>query len=130
MRHAAFLYIGGFAYRSTRHLAYVVEVIQKHSSANLQALRTFNLQISRASFTQGSCSKHGTEQCDCQFVVLLVYRDKFPPTSLIAHGQNSKTWFALVDSPNQRISPRSMAVIRQALNAPEVLHNGEHRLLP
>jgi len=85
----------------------VAEIMQQLVSANLQVLRTFDLQMSRTTFTQCTCPNHGTEQCDCQLVVLLVYRDKLPPTSLVAHGHDGKTWFALVDSPEQRAAPRS-----------------------
>ena len=98
----------------------VAEVTQQLLSANLQALRTFDLQMARAALTQCTCPNHGTELCDCQFVVLLVYRDRLPPTSLVAHGHGGKTWFALVDSPEQRAAPRSIAAIRQALVPPEV----------
>jgi hypothetical protein len=100
----------------------VAEVMQQLVSADLEVLRTFDLQMSRSTFMPCTCPNHGTELCDCQLVVLLVYRDKLPPTSLVAHGHDGKTWFALVDSPEQRAAPRSMAAIRQALVPPEVIH--------
>jgi hypothetical protein len=106
----------------------VAEVIQQLVSANLQVLRTFDLQISRTAFPQCTCPNHGTEKCDCEFVVLLVYRDSLPPASLIAHGHNGKTWFTLVDSPEQRAAPQSIAAIRQALILPEPLQGAEVQL--
>lgn len=108
----------------------VAEVMQQLISAKLQVLRTFDLQVSRTAFARCSCPNHGTEQCDCQLVVLLVYRDKLPPTSLVAHGRDGQTWFALIDSPEQRAAPRSMAAIQQALVPQEVLQNPENRLGP
>ena len=96
----------------------VAEVMQQLVSTNLQVLRTFNFQVSQTAFQQCSCPNHGTEQCDCQMVVLLVYCDKLPPISLVAHGHDGKTWFTLVDSPEQRAAPRSLAAIRNALVPP------------
>jgi hypothetical protein len=106
----------------------VVEVMRQLVSANLQVLRTFDLQMSRTTYSQCTCPNHGTDRCDCQFVVLLVYRDSLPPTSLIAHGHDGKTWFALVDSPEQRAAPRAIAAIRQALVPPEPLQGTEVQL--
>jgi hypothetical protein len=106
----------------------VAEVMQQLVSANLQVLRTFDLQMSRSAFTECTCPNHGTEKCDCEFVVLLVYRDSLPPTSLIAHGHDGKTWFSLVDSPEQRAAPRSITAIRQALVPPEPLQGIEVQL--
>lgn len=103
----------------------VAEVMQQLVSTNLQVLRTFDLQMSRTAFMQCTCPNHGTEQCDCQLVVLLVYFDKLPPISMIAHGHDGHTWFALVDSPEQRAAPRTMAVIRQALGHPLAIDNME-----
>ena len=105
----------------------ISEVMQQLISANLQVLRTFDLKLSQAALTQCICPKHGTEQCDCQFVVLLIYLEKLLPTSLVAQGQDGKTWFALVDSPEQRASPRSIAAIREALLTPVVLPNRENQ---
>lgn len=93
----------------------VAEVMQQLASANLQVLRTFDFQLARTGLTQCTCPHHGTEQCDCQFVILLVYRDSLPPTSLVVHGHHGKSWFSLVDSPEQRAAPRTIATIRQAL---------------
>jgi hypothetical protein len=107
----------------------VAEVMQQLVSANLQVLRTFDLQISSTAFMQCTCPNHGTEQCDCQLVVLLVYRDKLPPTSLVAHWHDGKTWFALVDSPEQRAAPRSIAAIQQALVPPGDFQNPKDQQL-
>lgn len=103
----------------------VAEIIRQLISTNLQVLRTFDLQMSGAAITQCTCPNHGTEQCDCQFVVLLVYPDSLPPVSLVAHGHDGKTWIALVDSPEQRPTPHLMAAIRQALVPLEVFTSGD-----
>lgn len=103
----------------------VAEVVQQLVSANLQVIQTFDFQLARTGLLGCTCPNHGTEQCDCQFMILLVYRDSLPPTSLIAHGYGERSWFSLVDSPEQRAAPRSIAMIRQALIPLESLQNFE-----
>ena len=90
-------------------------VVRQASRAGLQVLRTFDLQDARLAHTECPCPNHGTEQCDCQMVVLLIYADDYRPISLVAHSHDGKTWFSLVNTPQQRADPRLEATIRQAL---------------
>ena len=48
-------------------------VIHQVSGVGLQVMRTFDLQAARHDPADCPCPHHGTEQCDCQMVVLLVY---------------------------------------------------------
>ena len=68
-------------------------------------LRTFDLQIARQAQTSCPCPHHGTDQCDCQLVVLLVYQDHREPLAIVAHGYEGQTWFSVVDTPQQRADP-------------------------
>ena len=90
-------------------------VISQVSGAGLQVMRTFDLQAARHEHADCPCPHHGTDQCDCQMVVLLVYGDDFQPASLVAHCHVGKTWFSLVDTPQQRADPCLERAIRQAL---------------
>lgn len=90
------------------------------NGAGLQIMRTFDLQAARHEPADCPCPHHGTDQCDCQMVVLLVYGDDHQPVSLVAHSHDGKTWFSLVDTPQQRADPRLEATIRQAL-APQAI---------
>src|SRR5512133_1645983 len=65
--------------------------------AGLQVIRTFDLHETRVSDANCTCPNHGTEKCDCQMVVLLVYGKENQPASLVAHGHNGQTWFSLVE---------------------------------
>lgn len=89
--------------------------IRKISLAGLHVLRTFDLHVARHAQTQCRCPNHGTDQCDCQMVVLLVYYADKQPVSIIAHGHNGQTWFLMVDSPQLRADPRTESLIRLAL---------------
>jgi len=90
-------------------------VARQIGSAGLQVVRTFDLHVARNTHASCRCPHHGTEQCDCQMVVLLVYGSERQPVSIVAHGYNGQTWFSVVDTPQQHADPRLEAVIRLAL---------------
>jgi hypothetical protein len=92
---------------------------ERLGQAGLQVVQTFDLLDARAGHGRCACPHHGTELCDCQMVVLLVYEDGNPPVSLVAHGRGGKTWFTLVDAPNQRVSVSYEEAILDAL-APHI----------
>ena len=62
-----------------------------------------------------TCPKHGTVDCDCQMVVMLVYGEVALPATLVAHGHDCLTWLSLVNTPEQRPDPSLGAVITQSL---------------
>jgi hypothetical protein len=67
---------------------------QQLTGAGLRTVRTFDLQDARTGAHDCSCPHHGTEQCDCQMVVLLVYGNDKEPETLILHGSNGRTWLS------------------------------------
>ena len=90
-------------------------VARQIGNAGLQVVRTFDLHVARHTHANCPCPHHGTDQCDCQMVVLLVYGSDRQPVSIVAHGHNGQTWFSVVDTPQQRADPRLEAAIRLAL---------------
>lgn len=66
-------------------------------------MQTFDLHAARAGLHDCPCPNHGTEECDCQMVILLVYGDAESPATLILHGNDDKTWISLVSAFNQRV---------------------------
>lgn len=81
----------------------------------LQVLRTFDLQDTRYNTSECSCPYHGTNRCDCQMVVLLIYGAGSQPVSLVAHCHNGRTWLSIVDSARQPADSDLESAIRQAL---------------
>jgi hypothetical protein len=67
------------------------------SRAGLRLVQTFDLHAARAALRDCSCPNHGTEKCDCQMVVLLVYGNVIEPVTLILHGNNGTTWLSFGD---------------------------------
>ncbi len=64
------------------------------SRASLRVVQTFDLQIARLAHPDCSCPHHGTEQCSCQLVILLIYGNQEEPATLVIHGQDGKTWLS------------------------------------
>lgn len=89
--------------------------IRRLEHFGLQVVRSFDLKVARAAHVGCTCPHHGTEQCDCQMVVLLVYGQDGPPVTLVAHGHDGQTHIALVDTPEQRPAPQLVEVILQAM---------------
>ena len=90
-------------------------VVEQIEAAGLKIICTFDLRVARHAHASCPCPYHNTEQCDCQMVVLLIYGSARQPVSIIAHCHDERTWFSLVDTPQQRADPHLEAVIRQAL---------------
>lgn len=88
----------------------------------LRLVQTFDLHAARLASHDCSCPNHGTEACDCQMVVLLVYGEKEEPSTLILHGNNGQTWLSISDDPRLRADTNLYTEIKQALEKiPDVI---------
>lgn len=87
------------------------------SQAGLRAVQTFDLHSARAGLHDCPCPNHGTEECDCQMVIVLVYGIAEQPATLFLHGNDGQTWLSIADEPRQRADARLVAEIRLALEA-------------
>ena len=96
----------------------VASVIHWMSRAGVSILRTFDLRTAHIPYSECPCPHHCTEQCDCQLIILLAYAGDGAPVSLVAHGYEGKTWFSLVDSPQQPADSDLFALIQQVLTSP------------
>jgi hypothetical protein len=95
------------------HQAIIKQTINSLDTAGLQVMCSFDLQVARESHTNCACPHHGTEQCSCQLVVLLVYQNGKQLVTLVVHGHDSDTELSIVESPNQQADPDLVATIRQ-----------------
>ena len=87
------------------------------SQAGLWTAQTFNLNTARLGMNNCSCPNHGTEACDCQMIVLLVYGEVVEPATLILHGNNGKTWISIADTALQHVNAKLIINIRQVLES-------------
>lgn len=107
---------------------------QQLSQASLRVVQTFDLHTARLAMHDCPCPNHGTEACDCQMVVLLVYGKvadvstglntsvstlpmvvNTSPATLILHGNDGQTWVSIANDPQQRTDAKLINSIRQAL---------------
>ena len=88
--------------------------------AGLRPIQTFDLHTARLAMHDCPCPNHGTDECDCQLVVLLVYEKAAEPVTLILHGNDGQTWVSIAGDSLQRADSKLINSIRQALeiNAP------------
>ncbi len=93
----------------------VEQVTRRLFDDGLQVVRSFDLQTARSTHTNCTCPNHGTEECDCQMVVLLVYDEQGEPLTLVAHSQDGHTSFEIVDTAQQRPQGMIKAAVLQAL---------------
>lgn len=68
------------------------------TQAGLHPVQTFDLHTARNGLCDCPCPNHGTNDCDCQMVVLLIYGDTGVPETLILHGNGEETWLSITDS--------------------------------
>ena len=102
--------------------------------AGLRPIQTFDLHTARLALHDCPCPNHGTEECDCQMVILLVYGKvadvstglntsvstlptvvNASPATLILHGNDGQTWVSIANDPQQRTDAKLINSIRQAL---------------
>jgi len=88
---------------------------QQLSLADLRTVQTFDLHAARVGSHDCQCPNHGTKECDCQMVVLLVYGTAAEPETLILHGNDGQTWISMADTPNQNKNTLIATTIRTTL---------------
>ena len=78
----------------------------------MRVMQTFDLRLT-SPLKPGycTCPHHGTNECDCQMVVVLVYGKAAEPATLILHGNDGQTWLAIADDPRQRADVKLITAI-------------------
>lgn len=83
--------------------------------SGLRVMRTFDLHAARHALEDCPCPHHGTSECDCQMLVLLVYGEAQEPATLILHGIDGQTWLSIVETPNQKTNANTVTAIKNVL---------------
>ena len=92
-----------------------VWVQQQMAEAGFRVVQTFDLHVARLAHPDCTCPHHGTDDCNCQLVVLLVYQKKGDPVTLVIHGQDDRTWLSLANPTGQRSNQHLEMLVRRAL---------------
>jgi hypothetical protein len=83
----------------------------------LRAMITFDLRLARADHVDCDCPYHSTEDCTCQYAVLLVYDPKQESgvyRTITIHGRDEEVWLSLLKDPSP---PTENTLIHEALEA-------------
>ena len=84
------------------HEAAISWIDQQLSAIGLVVKPTFDLQDAKSAHTNCTCPHHGTVQCDCQIVVLLIYGGREGPLSLVVHSRDGNTYLSMSGIPSVR----------------------------
>ena len=87
-------------------------------TAGFRVVQTFDLQVARLAHADCTCPQHGEAECNCQMVVLLVYRKQEEPATLIFHGQENKTWISSAAPVGRHNNQQLQTAIRHILSPP------------
>jgi len=73
---------------------------QRLTALGLVVRPSFDFQVAKSAHSDCTCLHHGTEHCDCQVVILLVYGEQDAPISLVVQSQDGKTYLSMMESLN------------------------------
>jgi hypothetical protein len=93
------------------------QLTQSLTSGGLHVMETFDLHSARLGLADCACPHHGTAECDCQMIVLMIYGKAVQPATLILHGNDGQTWFSLVNNPAQQADAAIQAAMDAAVKA-------------
>lgn len=90
-------------------------VNEKLTGAGFRIVQTFNLQTARLAHLECQCPHHGTSDCNCQMVILLVYGKQEDPATLIIHSQDEKTGVSFSGPGSDHATQNLGSAIRRVL---------------
>src|SRR5665648_218851 len=94
-------------------IRWAVNLLEK---AGLRVIRTFDLREARLPHSNCPCPHHGTEACDCQMIVLLIYKGEQAPASILVHTFQETSWFYLINTPEHPIDRLLEMLIKKILH--------------
>ena len=80
-----------------------------------RVVRSFDLRSAMSTHADCTCPYHGTAQCNCQFVVLLVYSEAGDPVVVTAHSPDALARVQIVRDVTTRPDPRWAEQVMAAL---------------
>ena len=98
----------------------VAWAMQRLMTSGFQVERTFDLHAARMSQVDCPCPYHGTNDCTCQMIVLLVRNQKAQPVTIVAHGHDGQTNLSLVDMASQSIDVGVIQALLPAMENSEI----------
>ena len=89
------------------------------TARGLQVHLSFDLQSARKELADPNgcpCPYHGTADCSCQYIVMLVSRDGLPPISIVAHGYEDHTYLTAVPDATAPVDPVTLETVEASVS--------------
>jgi hypothetical protein len=81
----------------------------------LQVVQSFDLRTAIAAYSGCTCPHHGSDICDCQMIMLILYTDGDEPIRLVAHGKDGTTHLGVIDNPQRRRIEKIVHLLKTTL---------------
>jgi hypothetical protein len=88
---------------------------EKLPHAGFRVVQTFDLHVARLSHPNCPCPHHGTDDCNCQMIVVLIYGNQGDPATLVIHGQEGTASLSLGIPFNGHTNQHLEVAIRHVL---------------
>jgi hypothetical protein len=98
----------------------VTRAMSQLQARGFQVERTFDLHAARMEHANCPCPHHGTIDCTCQMVVLLIHGIDQQLVTLIIHGNDNQTCLSLVESANQTERAKIIAILELEMENLEI----------
>ena len=98
----------------------VAWTMQRLMACGFQVEQTFDLHAARMSQVDCPCPYHGTSDCTCQMIVLLVRSQKTQPVTIVVHGHDGQTCLSLVDSESNAMNKNVIRALIPVMENSEI----------
>ena len=88
---------------------------EKLTHASFRVVQTFDLHVARQAHPNCPCPQHGTDDCNCQMIILLVYGNQGDPATLVIHGQEGRASLSLAIPVDGHSNQHLEVAIRRVL---------------
>jgi hypothetical protein len=92
-----------------------VWINEKLTHIGFRVVRTFDLHVARLAHSNCACPRHGTDDCNCQLIIVLVYGKQGDPATLVIYGQDGRAWLSLAVPASGHGNQHLESVIRHTL---------------
>lgn len=98
----------------------VAWAMQRLNACGFQVEQTFDLHAARMSQVDCPCPYHGTNDCTCQMIVLLVRGQRTQPVTLVVHGHDCQTCLSMVDIENSAMGEDVIRALLPVMESSEI----------
>jgi hypothetical protein len=92
-----------------------VWINEKMTHIGFCVVQTFDLHVARLAHSNCQCPCHGTDDCNCQLIIVLVYGKQGDPATLVIYGRDGTAWLSLAVPASRHGNQHLESIIRRTL---------------